>query len=423
MWRGGALRGFPDPNPESRVLTMVLHARCGASVYIISLKEHSIAVSVDGSLVVSWDRGGRLYSVWDDGLTWRRGLSGTMIEKRRAGEERERAVLEGAAADLVVNRAAGVARTALERMIGGSWRWTSAVDQVVAQEARALFSLASRFDAAAARADAERFALVFGRVGILPPDQYLSLVVQATEGCSFNTCTFCDLYHEGYRVKTPEEFREHVGGVLNYLGASASLRSRGIFLGAANALAVPMARLLPIFETLLDELDAARRGVCAFVDGFTGVRKTAAEYRLLSHLGLRRVYVGLESGHDPLLSFVRKPGGATEAIETVRAIKTAGVHVGVIVMTGLGGRQYGDGHERDTAAAINAMGLGEGDLVYFSDLVEVPSTSYPVLAADARLEPLSRGERLQQQGRIRAGLSFAAAPPQFATYDIREFTY
>jgi hypothetical protein len=61
--------------------------------------------------------------------------------------------------------------------------------------------------------------------------------------------------------------------------------------------------------------------------------------------------------------------------------------------------------------------------VYFSDLVEVPSTSYPVLAADARLEPLSRGERLQQQGRIRAGLGFAAAPPQFATYDIREFTY
>ena len=166
--------------------------------------------------------------------------------------------------------AAGFARTTLERMNSGSWRWTSAVDSVVAQEARALLALASRFDAAAARADAGRFSLVFGRVGILPPDQYLSLVVQATEGCSFNTCTFCELYREGYRVKTPEEFRQHVSGVLSYLGASASLRSRGIFLGAANALAVPMARLLPIFETLLEELDAARRGVCAFVDGFTG---------------------------------------------------------------------------------------------------------------------------------------------------------
>jgi hypothetical protein len=402
---------------------MVLHARHGTSAYIISLKPHSIAVSVDGSLVVSWDRGGRLYSMFDDGVTWRRGLSGQVIEKRRAGGERERVLLAADAADRVVESAAGVARAAAERMTGAAWRWTSAIDQVVAQEVRALLALAARFDAAAARADAARFGLVFGHVGILPPDQYLSLVVQATEGCAFNTCTFCDLYHEGYRVRTPEEFRQHVSGVLNYLGASASLRSRGIFLGAANALAVPMARLLPIFETLLEELDAARRGVCAFVDGFTGARKTASEYRLLSHLGLRRVYVGLESGHDPLLAFVRKPGTAADATETVRAIRSAGVQVGVIVMIGLGGERFAEGHERETIAAINAMGLGEGDLVYFSDLVEVPSTSYPVLAADAQLRPLTRDGRRRQEAAIRAGLRFAAAPPQFAAYDIREFTY
>ncbi|MGE5198899.1 MAG: radical SAM protein [Rhodospirillaceae bacterium] len=402
---------------------MVLHARHGTSAYIVSLKPHSIAVSVDGTRVVAWDRGGRLYSVYDDGVTWRRGLSGQMIRKRREGEERERVLLDGAAADAVVDSAAATARGTLEKMTSSAWRWTTAVDQVVAQEARALLALASRFDAAAARADAGRFGLVFGRIGILPPDQYLSLVVQATEGCSFNSCTFCDLYHEGYRVKTPEEFRQHVAGVLGYLGASASLRSRGIFLGAANALAVPMARLLPIFETLLEDLDAARRGVCAFVDGFTGARKTMAEYRLLSHLGLRRVYIGLESGHDPLLAFVRKPGSAADAVETVRAVRSAGVQAGVIVMTGLGGRRFAEGHERDTAAAINAMGLGEGDLVYFSDLVEMPSTSYPRIAADARLEGLTGAERRQQRQRIRAGLRFDAAPPQFATYDIREFTY
>jgi len=402
---------------------MVLHARHGTTAYIISLKPHSIAVSADGSLVVSWDRGGRLYSVYDDGVTWRRGLSGQVIEKRRAGEERERVLLDGDAADRVIGSAARAARTTFEHMSGTAWRWTSTVDQVVAQEARALLALAARFDAAAARADANRFGLVFGRVGILPPDQYLSLVVQATEGCSFNTCTFCDLCREGYRVKTPEEFRQHVAGVLGYLGASASLRSRGIFLGAANALAVPMARLLPIFETLLEDLDAARRGVSAFVDGFTGVRKTMAEYRLLSHLGLRRVYVGLESGHDPLLAFVRKAGSAADATETVQTIKSAGVHVGVIVMTGLGGRQFAEGHERDTIDVVNAMGLGEGDLLYFSDLVEVPTTTYPVMAADAGLKPLTGRERREQRDRIRAGLHFAAAPPQFATYDIREFTY
>ncbi len=339
---------------------MVLTARHGASTYIISLKPHSIAVSVDATRVVSWDLGGRLYSVYSDGVTWRRGLSGTMIEKRRVGDERARAWLTGGAADLVIDSAAGVARTIHDAMTGAGWRWTSEADPAAVRDVRALLALASRFDAASARADAARFRLVFGHIGILPPDQYLSLVLQATEGCAFNTCTFCDLYHDGYRVKTAEEFREHVGGVLSYLGASASLRSRGIFLGAANALAVPMARLLGVFEVLLDEVDAARRGVCAFVDGFTGARKTARDYRLLGQLGLRRVYVGLESGHDPLLAFVRKPGIAADAIETVRAIKSAGVHVGVIVMTGLGGERYADGHERDTVAALNAAELGGG---------------------------------------------------------------
>ena len=101
---------------------------------------------------------------------------------------------------------------------------------------------------------------------------------------------------------------------------------------------------------------------------------------------------------------MRKPGTAADATGTVRAIKSAGVHVGVIVITGLGGARFAGGHERDTAAVINAMGLGEGDLVYFSDLVEVPSASYPVMAAEAQITPLTGGERRRQRDRIRSGL-------------------
>jgi hypothetical protein len=402
---------------------MVLRAHDGASTYIISLKPHSIAVSVDGTRVVSWDRGGRLYSVFDDGVTRRRGLSGRVIERRPAGDGSMRFVLADDEAGRVVETAAEVARTIHDRIGGATWRWTSPVGPETARAVRHLLALAGRFDAAAALADARRFRLAFGHVGILPPDQYLSLVVQATEGCAFNTCTFCDLYDAGYRVRTPEEFRQHVNGVLTYLGASASLRARGIFLGAANALAVPMPRLQPIFEVLLEDLDAARLGVAAFVDGFTGARKTIDEYRLLRRMGLRRVYVGLESGHDPLLAFVRKPGTAADAVETVRSIKAAGTSVGVIVMIALGGERFAAGHERDTAAAINAMELDAGDLLYFSDLVESAGSSYPLAAANAGVRPLLATERAVQQARIRASLNFAGAPPRIACYDIREFAY
>jgi radical SAM superfamily enzyme YgiQ (UPF0313 family) len=402
---------------------MVLHARHRGSFCIISLKSHSIAVSVDDRTVAAWDRGGRLYSLFRDNVTWRRGLSGAAIEKRLSGGARVRRTVTEAEADVLLDETSELASRTSAAMATGEWRWEDQVDAVTAQEARVLLAFCAQFDAAAARADAARFAQVYRPVGILPPDQYLALVVQATEGCSFNTCTFCDLYHDPYRVKTQDEFRDHVHAVLDYLGASVDLRSRGVFLGSANALAIPMARLIPLLDVLAEELDAVRRGVCAFVDGFTGQLKTARDYSQLAQFGLRRVYVGLESGHDPLLTYVRKPGSADGAVETVRAVKDAGLNVGVIVMTGLGGQRYADGHVVGTAAALSAMELGSGDLLYFSELVEVPDTSYPRLALADSVVPLDHEACGRQRERILEATRFPGPPPQVATYDIREFVY
>ena len=53
-----------------------------------------------------------------------------------------------------------------------------------------------------------------GPVGILPPDQYLSLVVRVTEGCSWNACTFCSLYRNvPFRAKSPGELRAHLAAL------------------------------------------------------------------------------------------------------------------------------------------------------------------------------------------------------------------
>lgn len=402
---------------------MVLRGRTGSDTWILSLKSHSMALSLNDRTVAAWDRGGRLYSVVRDAATWRRGLSGHVIEKRQDGATRTRRRLSEDQADRIVDEAAAFANAARSALASPAWSWREPVDAVIVHEAEALLDLNRRFDARAARADAARFARVYRPVGILPPDQYLSLVLQATEGCSFNSCTFCDLYHDSYRVKTPDEFKAHVEATFEYLGESRHLRSRGVFLGAANALAVPMARLVPVFEVLVEETDAIRCGVYAFVDGFTGARKSVSDYRLLRHFGLRRVYIGLESGHDPLLAFARKPGNAEGAIDAVRAMKAAGLHVGVIVMIGLGGSRYAAGHVRDTIATVNTMGLSRGDLLYFSDLVEVPGTSYPLLAAAADAQPLDADARRDQRQAIRDGLRFPGPPPQMATYDIREFVY
>jgi hypothetical protein len=161
----------------------------------------------------------------------------------------------------------------------------------------------------------------------------------------------------------------------------------------------------------------------AFLDGFSGRRKSADDYAELASFGLKRIYIGLESGHDPLLKWLCKPGHAADAIEAARAIKVGGVNVCVIVLLGAGGHQYADGHVRDTIAVINAMELGAGDLIYFSEFVSVPGQPYGQIAERDRVAPLSVEQMRTQRRAIESGLRFPGSPPKFATYDIREFVY
>lgn len=360
--------------------------------------------------------------MWAAGRTARRGLNGRGLEKWRDDAGRHRRTIEGGAVDGLVDRAAGrahavAAALATRRGPGAAARSTDGADL------HAVLDRAARFDASAARADARRFSTIYGEIGILPPDQYLAMVVHATEGCAFNTCAFCELYSQPFRVRTTAEFAGHLADVRAYLSDSLLLRSRGVFLGAANAVALPAARLLPMLQMIAQMFGGRPPAVSGFVDPLSGARKSSSEYGALAAAGLARVYVGLESGHDPLLAFVRKPSTSDEAVQAVRAIKSAGIKVGVIVIVGLGGDRYADAHVSDTVATLNNMGLSAGDLVYFSDLVEPHDGHYAALAASASVRQLTPKELVAQQQRIRAGLTFASSPPKLATYDMREFVY
>ncbi len=402
---------------------MVVRGDLDGAPFTVLLRDEALTASHGERTVVACDRAGRLYSFWKDGHTHRRGLNGRILHKWQDEAGRHWDWLDETARDGLMDEAGSLFRRLHDTVKIQPCRWTPPPDPL--QRVAMLDALESgaRFTAQAARADAQRFARVYSPIGILPPDQYLSLVVQGTAGCSFDSCTFCDLYHERYRLKTALEFERHVADVREYLGASMSLRSRSIFFGAANALAVPLPRLIEMFDILVRDLDAKTRGVGAFVDGFTGLRKTTGDYQALAKRGLRRVYVGLESGHDALLEFVRKPATRAGAVETVRAIKAAGLYVGVIVMIGLGGHRFADGHVADTIAALSEMGLAAGDLIYFSDLVEIPETAYPALAVSYGIRASSAEERRAQRQAIRDGLRFNGPPPKISTYSVREFVY
>ncbi len=396
----------------------------------ISAKPNCLTVSLESkgmAQVFSYDYAGRLWTALLDGISYRRGLDGKMVAKwqTKNGEAptgRDRCWLTQVEALEIESRA----RQTMADLWESIEQDQAQMDPGVDAQTRQGFQRLLAFDEDCSRQDAARYAQVYKPVGILPPDQYMAVVLQATEGCAFNTCTYCTFFRDRpFRIKAADEFRGHAEAVRAYLGDGLSLR-RTIFLGDANALITPMPRLVPLMEEIHLVFDVERLGgMYAFLDGFSGGKKTAEDYRHLAELGLVRVYLGLESGHAPLLKFLHKPGKPEDAVQAVRAMKAGGVSVGVIVLLGAGGRTYSEGHVRDTIQALNEMRLDLNDIVYFSELLVDERMQYARDAYQANLAPLSPEERILQGERIERGLKFSPQRgiPPISRYDIREFIY
>ncbi len=368
----------------------------------------------------SFDLAGRLIGAYVGGLNYRRSLDNRVLSKWSGPDgTRQRRWLTGDEATRFLTAAYDLA------------------DRAARATGDPRLAVLQGWDEAALAADAERFATVYRPVSILPPDQYLALVLQATEGCSYNRCTFCDFYRDRpFRIKSADELRAHIAAVRAFFGPAIALR-KSLFLADANALVAPMGRL----RAWLDVIEAAgllpqsgglpvasggpRATIYSFIDAFDVHRKSLADWQELADRRLRRVYIGMETGDDALLRFLRKPGTAADVIEAVRLIKQAGIAASVIIMTGIGGETGAAAHESATIAALNAMPLTAGDIVYFSPFVDSPGSEYGALAAAAGIRPLTTPKMTEQEARIRAALrpEQPARPPQYAKYDIREFVY
>lgn len=388
----------------------------------ISVKENCLTISLGSREVFSYDLAGRLWTALVDEVSYRRGLDGKIVTKWQTAERtrQRRWLTPQESADLIER-----GHTLLTNLQNDLSSQIIVLNPSLNDKGWRDLQTAAAFDKAAAESDALNYLRVYKPIGILPPDQYISVVLQAAEGCSFNTCTFCDFYRDrAFRIKREDEFREHIRAVKAFLGEGLSLR-RTIFLGDANALVIPMRRLISLLEIIHQELDVEKLGgIFAFLDGFSGERKTPQDFARLAELGLKRVYIGMESGHEPLLKFLHKPGTPQDVLQAVRNIKEGGVAVGIIVLLGAGGKAYAQAHIQDTIHLINAMPLDLEDLIYFSELVENENLPYVQTAYENSLRPLSADERIQQGEAIENGLVFGGkGTPHISRYDIREFVY
>jgi len=209
----------------------------------------------------------------------------------------------------------------------------------------------------------------------------------------------------------------HIRLVKAYLGRGVEAR-RKVFLGDANAMDVSQELLetilLNIGEELLDP------PVYSFVDAFTTPKNLPRmDFAELHRLGLRRVYLGLESGEPEVLRILNKPMELEEAKELVSQLKNAGVSIGVIILVGAGGRKFWHDHVNASCSVLQQMNFSQGDIVYLSPLVE--SEQYKRLAEHLNLGILSEKEKERQVEEILACIKKSGkVNSPIVRYDIRE---
>jgi len=208
-----------------------------------------------------------------------------------------------------------------------------------------------------------------------PPSEADAYIVQATIGCSWNHCTYCDMYRDKtFRVRSVAESLED----LDRASAHADEVTK-LFVADGDALAMPMEHWLPILERARALFPRLRR-VSSYAMARNVRDKTDAELRALREAGLSLLYIGPESGDDVTLKRIAKGDTALAHVDAARRAHAAGMGLSVIALLGIAGERSRE-HAEGTAELVTAM-----DPEYFSALTVtvVPGTPLYTLARRGR---------------------------------------
>ena len=183
-----------------------------------------------------------------------------------------------------------------------------------------------------------------------PPAEAESLIFQVAYGCPHNTCRFCGMYKTvRYQLRNENEVLAEIREAGKLYGDS-----RRIFLADGDVMAMPFDRL----KRILDELNAAFPRLVRinlYANGSSILMKTSEQLRMMRERKVHTLYMGLESGSQTVLDLFGKTERAEDMIAAVQTAQKCGFRLSVMILLGLGGRNYREEHIAGTVRALNRM--------------------------------------------------------------------
>jgi len=184
-----------------------------------------------------------------------------------------------------------------------------------------------------------------------PPSEARSLILQVTNGCSHNACTFCEMYTAEQKKFRPAPFEQVEADLRNLSGSGYP--ARRIFLADGDAMTLSFRRLKQILEAINLYYPDVQR-VASYCLPRNLKNKTIAELEELRSMGLTLMYVGCESGDNEVLELVSKGENFDSSLAALTKIKQAGMKSSIMILNGLGGPDLSEQHAINSARLMNA---------------------------------------------------------------------
>ena len=183
-----------------------------------------------------------------------------------------------------------------------------------------------------------------------PPSEANSTIIQVTLGCSFNHCSFCNMYRtKTYQERSLEEIKYEID-----LISKCQPHTEKVFLADGDALNVRTERLVEILDYLTLKFKSLKRISC-YAMPRNLLQKKDSELEVLRNRGLSMLYVGIESGNDVVLQRVTKVASSSMIIESCKKAIDNEFTLSCMVILGLGGKTYTDAHILDTAKVVSQI--------------------------------------------------------------------
>ncbi|MBQ9619726.1 MAG: radical SAM protein [Neisseriaceae bacterium] len=183
-----------------------------------------------------------------------------------------------------------------------------------------------------------------------PPSEARSLILPVTNGCSWNKCTFCEMYtapQKKFHTRNIETIREELSRV-----AALNIPIRRIFLADGDAMTLSFRRLHEIM-TIINHYFPHIERVSSYCLPRNIANKSIEELQELREMGLKLVYVGCESGDDLVLQKIHKSETYLTSEKALLKLGEAGIKRSVMILNGLGGMAYSHQHAINSARLMN----------------------------------------------------------------------